>query len=64
MLLSFSILFYLVGLLVVIKVLRGLHRRDELMDRIYSSWPLCHSGDEGSPTVTTEPEKEEAVQVL
>ncbi len=64
MLLSFSILFYLVGLLIVVKVLRGLHHRDELMDRIYSSWPLSHSGDEGSPTVLPEHEKEEAVQVL
>ncbi|HEX9005875.1 MAG TPA: hypothetical protein VF889_01180 [Bacteroidota bacterium] len=64
MLLSFSILFYLVGLLVVIKVLRGLHQKDELMDRIYSSWSLYQSGEEGSPTGVSESDKEEAVQAL
>ncbi len=64
MLLGFSILLYLVGLLVLIKVLRGLHHRDELMDRIYSSWPMCQRGDEDSRMAVPEPEKEEAVQVL
>ncbi len=63
MLVGFSLILYLAGLLVIIRVLRGLHHRDELMDRIYSSWSMYHRGEAGSSNAGRQPEKEQAVQV-
>ncbi len=63
MLLGFSILLYLVGLLVIIRVLRGLHDRDELMNRIYSSWHHYHRDEPAGQSAGQVPEEEQAVQL-
>ncbi len=59
-----SILLYLAGLLVIIRVLRGLHDRDELMDKIYSSWSLYHRGEPGGSSHRAKSEKKQAVQSM
>ena len=48
MLVLCSILLYLGGLLVISRVIRGLHRRNELMDRTIMSVPGSYAGQSSS----------------
>jgi hypothetical protein len=55
MLVFCSIVFYLGALLVISRVIRGLHQRDELMDETFMSVP-------GSMSGTSSPADEDASQ--
>ena len=63
MLLCVSLLLYLAGLLVIIRVLRGLHDRDEVMNRIYSSWHHYHRTESTAPGTDRVSNEEHAIQV-